>query len=80
LRIADNGPGVPAERREAVFQRNTKGLESDGTGLGLYLVRTLVEAFDGDIRIEENDPKGAVFVVELVRATPDRPPADDDRP
>ncbi|ELZ80583.1 putative light and redox sensing histidine kinase [Haloferax larsenii JCM 13917] len=65
LRVADNGPGVPPERREAVFGKGNKGLESGGTGLGLYLVKTIVDKFDGTVWIEDNDPEGAVFVVEL---------------
>ncbi|UVE52248.1 PAS domain S-box protein (plasmid) [Haloferax larsenii] len=65
LRVADNGPGVPPERREAVFGKGNKGLESGGTGLGLYLVKTIVDRFDGTVWIEDNDPEGAVFVVEL---------------
>jgi signal transduction histidine kinase len=64
VRIADNGPGVPDERKEAVF-----GAESmSAGGLGLYLVQTLVDRYDGAVWVEDNDPRGAVFVVELERA------------
>ncbi|MGM0397811.1 MAG: PAS domain S-box protein [Halobacteriota archaeon] len=65
VRIADNGPGVPAAQKEAIFGRGEKGLDSSGTGLGLYLVKTLVEGYGGDVWVEDNDPEGAVFVVEL---------------
>ena len=65
VEIADNGPGIPDDQKEEVFGKGEKGLESDGTGLGLYLVRTLVEAYDGEIEIRDNDPEGAVFVLEL---------------
>ncbi|GAB6860342.1 hypothetical protein JCM17092_04310 [Haloplanus litoreus] len=65
VRVADNGPGIPDDRKEAIFEEGEKGLDSEGTGLGLYLVETLVERYGGDIRVEDNDPKGAVFVVEL---------------
>jgi signal transduction histidine kinase len=41
------------------------GLDSAGTGLGLYLVDTLVDRYGGEIRVEDNDPEGTVFVVEL---------------
>jgi PAS domain S-box-containing protein len=63
--IADNGPGIPDDRKETVFGKGEKGLDSPGAGVGLYLVRTLVERYGGDVRIEDNDPKGAVFVIEL---------------
>ena len=65
VEIADNGPGIPDDQKDDVFGKGEKGLESDGTGLGLYLVRTLVEAYDGEIEIRDNDPEGAVFVLEL---------------
>jgi PAS domain S-box-containing protein len=65
VRVADNGPGIPDGRKDAVFEEGEKGLDSEGTGLGLYLVETLVKRYDGDINVEDNEPKGAVFVVEL---------------
>jgi PAS domain S-box-containing protein len=63
--IADNGPGIPDDRKETIFGKGEKGLDSPGTGLGLYLVRTLVEQYGGDIWVEDNDPEGSVFYVEL---------------
>ncbi|MGQ4557419.1 PAS domain S-box protein [Halobellus sp. GM3] len=68
VRVADNGPGVPDGHKDAIFGKGEKGLESAGTGLGLYLVKTLVESYDGDVWVEDNDPEGAVFVVELSQA------------
>ncbi|MFW5965827.1 MAG: PAS domain S-box protein, partial [Halodesulfurarchaeum sp.] len=63
--VADNGPGIPPEQREEIFQKGEKGLESEGTGLGLYLVTTLVDRYGGAVSVEANDPGGSVFVVEL---------------
>jgi PAS domain S-box-containing protein len=71
VRVADDGPGVPDDQKEKIFGQGEKGLESGGTGLGLYLVRTLVDAYDGAVWVEDNDPEGAVFVVELPMATGD---------
>jgi signal transduction histidine kinase len=68
VRVADDGPGVPAGQREAVFGRGEKGLESPGTGIGLYLVDTIVGKYDGEVWVEDNDPRGAVFCVRLARA------------
>ena len=65
VRVADNGPGIPDDHKEAVFGKEQKGLDSSGTGVGLYLVETLVTQYGGDVRIEDNDPDGAIFVVEL---------------
>lgn len=70
VKIADNGPGVPDDQKRTVFGKGEKGFDSSGTGIGLYLVATLVEQFGGDVSIEDNDPKGSVFVVELPKADP----------
>ncbi len=65
--VADNGPGVPDDRKEDVFGRGQMGLESPGSGIGLHLVDTLVDMFGGKVRIEDNDPEGSVFRVDLPR-------------
>jgi len=67
VRIADNGPGIPSDRRDAIFGKGETSLESSGTGLGLYLVETLVDSYRGAVRIEPNEPDGVVFAVELSR-------------
>jgi signal transduction histidine kinase len=68
VRVKDTGPGIPEHERGRVFdpfyqvdQSSTR--EQGGAGLGLAIVKRLVEAHHGRIRIEGNDPKGAVFVV-----------------
>ncbi|MFA9517364.1 PAS domain S-box protein [Halopenitus sp. H-Gu1] len=53
VRVADNGPGVPDNQKDAIFGKGEKGLDSQGTGIGLYLVKTLVESYGGDIRVED---------------------------
>lgn len=65
VRIADNGPGIPDDRKEQIFAEGETGVDSDSTGLGLFLVETLVERYQGEVWIEDNDPEGSVFVVEL---------------
>jgi PAS domain S-box-containing protein len=67
--IADNGPGIPDEQKATVFGKGETGLGSDGTGLGLYLVNTIVQQYGGEIRIEDNDPEGSVFHVDLPKAS-----------
>jgi PAS domain S-box-containing protein len=68
VRIADNGPGIPDDRKETIFGKGETGLESSGTGIGLYLVKTLVESYCGTVTVTDNDPVGSVFSVTL-RAT-----------
>lgn len=65
VRIADNGPGIPDSRKEDIFGKDETGLDSEGTGIGLYLVQSLMDAYDGDVWVEDNDPEGAVFVVQF---------------
>lgn len=64
--IADDGPGVPDEKKRAVFGKGELGIDSPGTGLGLYLVSVLVDEYGGSVWIEDNDPTGSRVVVELV--------------
>lgn len=68
VRVADNGPGVPDHLQDQIFGRDTASPESGGLGIGLYLVDQLVDQYDGEVWIEDNEPQGAVFVVELERA------------
>ncbi|MFB6152914.1 MAG: nitrogen regulation protein NR(II) [Halodesulfurarchaeum sp.] len=65
VEIADNGPGVPNEVKQTLFEDASKGLESEGTGMGLFLVHSLVETYGGNVWVEDNDPTGSVFLVKL---------------
>ncbi len=64
IRVSDDGPGVPEEKREEIFAPffTTK---QKGTGLGLALVRKTILAHGGDIRVEASDNGGACFVLRL---------------
>jgi signal transduction histidine kinase len=68
ISVADDGPGIPPERRDSIFGKGQKGLDSDGTGIGLYLVSTLVEQFGGEVWVEDAEPRGSVFNVRLLTA------------
>jgi signal transduction histidine kinase len=70
LRVADTGIGIPPAERVRVFDAfyqidGSSTREQGGTGLGLSIVKRLVEAHDGTVRIEDNTPKGTVFVVTI---------------
>lgn len=67
LVIEDDGPGVPNDKQDTLFNRGAKGSESSGSGLGLFFIETMVDTYDGEIRFETADP-GARFVMTL----PDR--------
>ncbi len=64
--IADNGPGIPPERLEKIFQPFfTTKKRGKGTGLGLAFVRRILEAHRGRISVESTVGKGTVFTVVL---------------
>ncbi len=67
IEVADTGRGVPARDREKLFLPDftTKGR---GTGLGLAIVSRIVADHNGTIRVEENRPRGARFIIELPAA------------
>jgi PAS domain S-box-containing protein len=65
--VADDGPGIPDPQKDAVYEMGTKGPESPGTGLGLYLVKSLVDAYGGTVSIADTEPRGTVVTVELER-------------
>jgi PAS domain S-box-containing protein len=78
IRVADTGEGVPAEFEPHLFERFSRAERGvaptrQGTGLGLYIARQLVEANGGAIRHERNEPHGSRFVVSLPTAVAVQP-------
>lgn len=67
VRVADDGPGLREAVRDRLFQRGATSLD-EASSLGLYLVDRLVTAFGGSVSVEDSEPRGTVFVVELRRA------------
>ena len=69
VRISDEGDGVPPALRPRLFERFAAGRAGGGTGLGLYIVRQLARAQDGEARYEEPTPAtpSGAFVLELPR-------------
>jgi len=67
IRVADNGPGVPDERKDDIFGKGAQSVASEGTGIGLYLVNQLVENYNGEVWVEDRagGGSGAVFVLRI---------------
>lgn len=69
--VQDDGPGIPAAERELVFERFARlaqnGENRPGIGLGLYIVRAIVESHGGTVHVEDRPDglTGARFVIEL---------------
>ncbi|QLD85566.1 HAMP domain-containing histidine kinase [Natronomonas halophila] len=59
--VEDDGPGIPPEDRERIFEFGYTG--SDGTGIGLAIVRTIVRAHGWEVSAESADDGGARFVI-----------------
>lgn len=70
LRVSDTGVGIPESEWERVFDAfyqvdSSSTREVGGTGLGLSIVKRLVDAHDGKVHVEGNEPQGTTFVVTL---------------
>jgi two-component system sensor histidine kinase KdpD len=65
IRVSDQGPGVPDEDRERIFEAFVTGDAGTGTGLGLAITEAVVKAHGGSIRVEEAPGGGASFLVEI---------------
>jgi len=68
--VADEGEGIPEEIAERIFTRFWRGSRRTGTGLGLYIVRGLVEAHGGRVEVRRAPSGGAAFHFVLPAATP----------
>ncbi len=68
LSIGDEGDGIADEEKHNIFKKfyrmgNEITRKSKGTGLGLYIVKYLVEKHNGNISVKDNSPKGSIFEV-----------------
>lgn len=70
IRVRDTGPGIPPEEREKIFEKfyrvgGDSARRVKGVGLGLALVKRIVEAHGGIVRVESEVGRGSVFTVDL---------------
>lgn len=75
LKVKDNGIGIEASEKGKIFTKfyrvgNEDTRKAKGTGLGLFIVKQLVDFHEGEIHISDNTPKGTVFTVEIPRIIP----------
>jgi PAS domain S-box-containing protein len=68
IEVRDRGPGVPKQERERIFRRFERLGTGGGVGLGLSIVKTIVELHGGKVWVEDNPGGGSVFALELPTA------------
>lgn len=70
FRMKDTGIGIPKDQQEKIFNKlfradNVKETDTDGTGLGLYIVNSIIQNADGRVWFESDEGKGTTFFVVL---------------
>jgi signal transduction histidine kinase len=67
LKIKDSGPGIPKEEMENIFEKFYRGRsikdKTKGTGLGLYITKSLVEKMGGTIKVFNGNKAGCCFEI-----------------
>ncbi len=68
--VCDTGPGVPVDRREAIFKEfeqadSSSSRRHEGTGLGLAISKSLVQLMGGVLNLEHSGPEGSAFAFEI---------------
>ena len=81
IHVEDNGPGIPAEKHEAIFEpfvQLDRGLTrtTTGTGLGLAISRGLARAMDADITLQSREGVGSIFTLTLPKSVDRTAPSD----
>lgn len=70
IEIADDGIGIPDESQDKIFSKfyradNATKVKTDGTGIGLYISKQIIEAHDGTIWFESKEGEGTTFYIQL---------------
>jgi two-component system, OmpR family, phosphate regulon sensor histidine kinase PhoR len=70
ITVADQGKGIPKSEHKSVFDKfyrlgNEETRQATGTGLGLYIVKQVLEAHKGSVQILPNQPQGTIFAIDI---------------
>jgi signal transduction histidine kinase len=77
VQVMDNGPGIPVDQRDAIFDEFTRLDDTGpqtGHGLGLAIARRIARLLGGDLNVEPADDRGANFILRLPLRDHDAPP------
>lgn len=64
----DNGTGIPDKIKDKVFNEGFFHGQTGNTGIGLHIVRKTIERYGGSISVEDNEPSGTIFKINLKKA------------
>ena len=67
VRVDDDGPGIPVDEQEHIFEKfgRAAGSPKPGSGLGLFLARSFAEAHGGSLRVDSRPGEGAAFTLTI---------------
>jgi two-component system sensor histidine kinase PhoQ len=66
LSVEDDGPGVPADQRARILRRGERlDAQHPGQGIGLAVVKDIIDSYGGELRLDDSDPGGAAFRLHL---------------
>lgn len=73
--VTDSGIGIPREHQDKIFKRfsraeNAKKIDADGSGLGLYIVKKIMESFAGTVNFTSTEGAGTTFVLTFKQYQP----------
>jgi len=77
IKVSDTGYGIPNNQKDQIFTKlfradNVRSKDTTGTGLGLYIIKSIIENSGGKIRFESEENKGTAFYVTLPSASSSR--------
>jgi signal transduction histidine kinase len=77
IAIQDSGIGIPKSQRDRLFTKffradNAIGVQTDGTGLGLYMVKKIIDRHGGKIVVDSTEGKGTTFIITIPESTAKR--------
>lgn len=68
ITVEDDGVGITDDKKDKIFVKGCKGKKSAGTGLGLFLVKEIIEGYGGEVTVKDSELGGARFDIKLKRS------------